>query len=867
MTNDLNFVDEVLALPGFKQSLSSAAVLTLRQELDMVVGGPNVQPVNWSFALMCASALTAYEEEAANEAVLRIAQSCLLAGELTTGEQKAAALLLLQREGNVRATELAAAKGITDLKALHQAPLELRLDAGARISQLTVDSSDSSFVLNTFQKEFWDEAQNLGWLSISAPTSAGKSFIVRTWIKERLTRAPDTKIIYLAPTRALIEEVSTGLRTELGPDVVVQTLPWNLHNASSSVGTASVFVFTQERLHIHLTSNSDFVADFIFVDEAQNIGSSSRGILMSQVISECASRNRSAQIIFASPLSENPEILVQASTGNRPGRHITGESVTVSQNLIYVNQIPRKGKHYNLRNRYRGQEHDLGIVELSDTPTRGQKLPRLAYALGGEGGNLIYANGAADAESYAREIYNLLGPTADDSSEDLADLSEFIRETIHEKYLLASYVLRGVAFHYGDIPLSLKLRIEDQFKKGNIKYLACTSTLLEGVNLPCRNIFVRNPKKGSTNDMSTADFWNLAGRAGRWGTEFQGNIFCIDTDKADVWKKVPTDRVRMPISISAKSMLEAPNEIVRYIQAGAPKTGRTSIFSQETESTLSFITAESIRGRSIAEIPGLDTSASSTQELDSMVSSMLGDISVDHEVIARHFGVSPLSMERLRTAIAGADLGKIQLVDPRADDAFDSFKDALAVVDDHLGGPFGNGQYRLSVANLLIHWMRGRPLRMIIENRAKYRRDRNKEVNYPSLIREVLGQVEKIARFEAPKYLSCYSDILKSEASRRGTEVPDLMEDIRLMLELGVTRRTDMSLIANGLSRASAVHVGALFTPPDLDEAAVRELLLSHDFEVENLPAFVRKEVRALVERLSAGNVSQVMPGPELHGD
>lgn len=858
MTSNLNFVEEVLAMPGFRSSLAGAAILGLRQELDMVTGGPSVEPVNWNFALMCASALTSHEEEAANEAVLRIAQSCLLAGALTTNEQKTAALLLLEREGNVRATELAGEKGLADLESLKQIPLDLRLDASARVSQLTVDSSEHSFVLNTFQKDFWDQAQNKGWLSISAPTSAGKSFIVRTWIKESFTRKPDIKIIYLAPTRALIEEVSTGLRSELGPDVRLQTLPWNLH--SDSAPSASVFVFTQERLHIHLTNNSDFVPDLIFVDEAQNIGSSSRGILMSQVISECVSRNEDAQVIFASPLSSNPEILVQSSSGGEPGRHITGESVTVTQNLIYVNQVRRHPKSYSLRNRYMGDENEIGVVELADVPGDGQKLPRLAHALGGSGGNLIYANGAAEAESFSREIYNLLGPSTDGTPAALTDLSEFIRETVHEKYLLASYVLRGVAFHYGDIPLTIKLRIEEQFKLGNIKYLACTSTLLEGVNLPCRNIFIRNPKKGANNPMTTADFWNLAGRAGRWGTEFQGNIFCVDTDKPKVWKSIPTDRVRMPIRISAKSMLEDPNNIANYIKMGAPKTSKTSQFSPETESTLSFITAESIRGRDIAKIPGIDTSSMSTLELDSLVQSMLETIKVDPSVMARHFGVSPLSMERLRSAIETVDLTSIQLVDPRADHAFESFRDALALVDNYLGGPFGNGLYRLSVANLLINWMRGRPLRVIIENKAQYLRDNNKDVNYPSLIRAVLTQVEKIARFEAPKYLSCYSDIVKSEAARRGTEVPDLMEDIRLMLELGVTRRTDMSLIANGLSRASAIQVGALFPQADLDEAAVLELLHSHDFEVENLPAFVRKEVRGLVGRILIGELPIDLP-------
>lgn len=846
--SELSFVEEVLSLPGFRESLSRAAVHTLRQELPMLRDRPQIDPIDWNFALMCASALTAHEEEAANEAVLRIAQSCLQVGDLTTDYQKAAALLLLEREGNVRAKELAGSKGIMDLNTLNRAPLELRLDAGARVSQLTVESSDATFILNSFQKEFWDKAQQLGWLSISAPTSAGKSFIVKTWIKERINRDPSTKIVYLAPTRALIEEVNADLRGDLGANISVQTLPWNLQTSTPNM--PSIFVFTQERLHIHLSGNPDFAPDFVFVDEAQNLGSSSRGILLSQVISECASRNPLAQVIFASPLSNNPEILVASTPDRHPGRYITGESVTVTQNLIYVNQLPRKGKLYGLRVRYRGREHNLGTVELADVPTAGQKLAYLAKALGGSGGNLIYANGPAEAESCARQIFDLLGEGAENLSEELADLSEFIRETVHEKYLLATYVRRGVAFHYGDIPLNLKLRIEEQFKKGNIKYLACTSTLLEGVNLPCRNIFIRNPKKGISNDMSLADFWNLAGRAGRWGTEFQGNIFCIDTDRPKVWKSVPTERIRMPIKIAANTNLDEPDEIISYIAQGAPKTNKTTKFSPETESALSFVSAEAIRGRNVNQIPGLNMEGKDTKNLDSHLNAMLEYIALDHDVIARHFGISPMSMERLRKSTESVDLASIQLVDPRADDAFDSYRDALAIIDEYLGGPFGNERYRLSVTNLLIHWMRGRPLRSIIEGRAKYQREHNQEVNYPKLIRTVLGEVEKVARFEAPKYLSCFSDIVNSEASRRGTVVHNLMDDIRLMLELGVTRRTDMSLIANGLSRSSAMHVGQLFQVHDLDESSTLGLLLNHDFEVEDLPPFVTKEVRLLVQRL-----------------
>ena len=46
--------------------------------------------------------------------------------------------------------------------------------------------------------------------------------------------------------------------------------------------------------------------------------------------------------------------------------------------------------------------------------------------------------------------------------------------------------------------------------------------------------------------MTEIDFWNLAGRAGRQGKEFQGNIICIDTEHTNVCKtSVPFERKKI----------------------------------------------------------------------------------------------------------------------------------------------------------------------------------------------------------------------------------------------------------------------------------------------------------------------------------
>ncbi len=58
------------------------------------------------------------------------------------------------------------------------------------------------------------------------------------------------------------------------------------------------------------------------------------------------------------------------------------------------------------------------------------------------------------------------------------------------------------------------MRIEELFREGEIKTIFCTSTLVEGINLPADNLFVTSYKNGRSN-MTPVNFRNLVGRVGR----------------------------------------------------------------------------------------------------------------------------------------------------------------------------------------------------------------------------------------------------------------------------------------------------------------------------------------------------------------
>lgn len=116
-----------------------------------------------------------------------------------------------------------------------------------------------------------------------------------------------------------------------------------------------------------------------------------------------------------------------------------------------------------------------------------------------------------------------------------------IQNYIHPDYYLAEVLKKGVAFHYGKLPQLIRNLVEDLYKKEEIQNVFCTSTLLEGVNMPTQNIFILDNKNG-TRKLDPIDFWNLSGRAGRLAQELEGNIFCLqykgfEWDNKEIFRK------------------------------------------------------------------------------------------------------------------------------------------------------------------------------------------------------------------------------------------------------------------------------------------------------------------------------------------
>lgn len=849
-----NVIAEVMESPRFQEQLDRASRLAILSDLP-AVNTDSLDPVDWRYALLCCSILTGSRSEGAQDAVLRVTQACL-GGDDTTPEQRAASALLLERLGNAPALRLAESRQLvpSDIWVTSPAPLGLEV-LRSRLELSIPVSAEESLHVNPFQREFWSAASANTWLSVSAPTSAGKSFIVRQWI-ESATRAADTfRCVYVVPTRALIQEVSEELEQQFAGRAGIHTLPWD---AEIGDQPQEVFVLTQERLHLLQQEDPSFAADLTFVDEAQKFGDDSRGVLLQQVLDESVSRKPNGQVVFASPLSDNPELLLEAVPVGASSASLVGGTVTVTQNLFWVNQVKYHPQRWTVEMMTDRGATPIGDVQLPARPSPASKrLPLLAVTLGeSSSSNVVYVNGAAAAETAARQIYEALGPDAYvGDNADVAALRELSQKTIHRSYALNTCLQRGVAFHYGNMPLLVRVEIERLFRSGILRYLVCTSTLLEGVNLPCKNLFVRGPRRGRGRVMGAADFWNLAGRAGRWGKEFQGNVFCVDTSDEKQWPDPPVSRVRYPLTRATDEVMSDVDALISYIEAGTPP--EQSGGDPPMESVYSFLSSLVARGVPLADLPGIASLETDARDrLEQVLVGSLDVVEVPPALISRHAGISPLSMQRLLEDFRRHDdVSELMISPPESDDAVDTVVSAFGRLQRNLGGNLGQPARQYMLALLVVNWMRGAPLALIIASRLRYLESRNREHKTATVIRECMADVEQIARFEAPRLLACYVDLLQLHLSESNLQDQMVeLPDVAMLLELGVSRTTEVSMITLGLSRTTAIAVSEFIIEDDLDPTRCIGWLQAADVESLDLPELVKREIRMLLTRRGVRN-------------
>lgn len=374
------------------------------------------------------------------------------------------------------------------------------------------------------QYQLFEAMKDSNHFSFSGPTSFGKSFIMDAFIQYIITeRHGIDNIVILVPTRALINQVTARLKKTITDEnykvLAHPVVPAIYKNRMLKY----VFVFTPERLISYLGEKENPVINYMFVDEAHKIiaEKDSRSPLYYHAI--LLAERKSIKLYFASPNIPNADVFLQLFEKSVDEQMIIRES-PVSQNRFFVDYVEGNGRMFTET----GEDivfDDLGKREHG-------YVSKLLRKLGCDCKNIVYCNTVADTIDFALQFSKNL-PEQNDPRID--SLIELIKTYVHKEYFLIDCLKKGVAFHFGRLPQRIRERIEKLFEEKVIDYMFCTSTLLEGVNLPAKNIFIFSNAIGNSK-FSDVDFWNLAGRAGRLSKELSGNIICVRIeDKKNRW--------------------------------------------------------------------------------------------------------------------------------------------------------------------------------------------------------------------------------------------------------------------------------------------------------------------------------------------
>lgn len=692
--------------------------------------------------------------------------------------------------------------------------------------------------------------------SYSAPTSMGKSFIMRMFIKDEIMHGAQKNYALIVPTKALINEVRLKVIDDLGGEKNTEKVNYlKLHNYSVVTAASDIaledenrnfiLVMTPERLLYLLIAKPHFDLDYLFIDEAHKLsGKNSRAPFYYKVVDKFVHRQKKPHFIFASPNIPNPQVylglMLNAEEGDEDALAITYSPVVQIKFLVDL----KKGRIevYNdhaLEDQCRillDNVRDSGI-EVNDflmaIETQNTKLPKKKRKQ-----SIVYYNGRDKAIRAAYSFYERIKPNGPKNDPLLETLSKDIQEEVHQWYYLAEMVRYGIAYHIGYLPASIRARIEELFKSGNITVMFCTSTLLEGVNLPADNLFIME-NKIFLSEMNTIDFRNLIGRVGRISFNLFGNVYFV----AERNSKITTDDyVRMlgqEIPEQSLSIATDPNvlkKVEKQYVADILKSGKSEIPRRVNADGKAMQSEESYEMmRRFATILQGDI----VHERDTLVRrEFKGFLTpADEEFIRDTFKdaeVKPdddinTSVDQTTSLIAAIRRERNPLRYPDLVDGKFVYDDVLAFLDElaevfnweeYEAGTLGKPSLRRWYAVILCQWMDGGGLKFIMERALEYHQNHpypfwiNKygspiKYNYLSgdhrnaVFGDTLEVIENIILYSISNYFLRFSNEYRKIKGDEALNRNNWYEYV----EFGTTNPLTILLQRSGFSRESARYI------------------------------------------------------------
>lgn len=343
-------------------------------------------------------------------------------------------------------------------------------------------------------------------ISISAPTSAGKSYSIRDFIAEC-----DGDAVVVVPSRALIAEYVNTMKEKFDGDKSVMISSF-VDNVFTCRSPRRIFVLTPERAKDLFLYGEKLDLQVFFFDEAQISEEEQRGIIFDVLVRRVRKNFPAAKLIFAHPFVQNP--------GAQLSKHKFDEVSSYSRAYNYgtVGRICIF-EHSNKKNYYFSPYDEKGhlIRRCLEFPSKFSD-----FAFNGEHSVLAYVSKSSIyngtfLKDFKKYIADLPFVESEEAYEIIENISDILGADEDEhKSNLVSLLGKGVVIHHGSIPLEVRFLIEKFIRRGFAKICFATSTLAQGVNMPFDIVWLQNMRfLGEGDSGRSLAFKNLIGRAGR----------------------------------------------------------------------------------------------------------------------------------------------------------------------------------------------------------------------------------------------------------------------------------------------------------------------------------------------------------------
>ncbi|USS89367.1 DEAD/DEAH box helicase [Fructilactobacillus cliffordii] len=663
------------------------------------------------------------------------------------------------------------------------------------IKTVTNESPDKKVKFTDEQIEIFNELIEKPNFSFSASTSFGKSFLLFNYIKYMIEKDNGINICFLVPTRSLINQTVESLRELIAKSSYTILVNPDVPKIFSK--KHHMFIFTPERLITSFSFKNKI--DILIVDEAQNIVSEDeRSPLFYHAVQEA--KNRNIKIYFSSPWINNPDIFFDIFNYELKN-YKKAEILNVYQNKYFVNLENKKIDIYvDSLNKNVKSSHSIDLKKSFETCDFIKRITKNDQSI-------IYCNSSFKTVNFAKTMESYC-----DSSKntDLELLSQKIKSEIHKKYFLSDLVKKGIAYHFGALPPSIRKEIEYQFKKGNIKYLFTTSTLLQGVNLPAKNLFILDDKIGMSK-IKPLQFNNLIGRAGRLSKDLYGNVFVVRTADNKIDEKIFDNFKVDEMNINAEIL-----------------TGKNNFYDKISKIILNEKLPKSLtktKKRQLIEYSSIVTYHDKNKIKSSLnlklkkdsrykeVKDVINNIDVPDDII---FQFSPIDVRQQQTIKNKSKEDQVDLNKLLNNNDMETVLQTLfsqynwEVIENKNG--IGKKSSLKYYAFLLKNWIESTPLNLIIKNTINYysknelsvrmndydyEKFDNSSIHVNKIINDIMRNIETIIRYKIKNYITNYLSLTNSDKDNKWKDY----------LNYGTLDDAIIELQKIGFDRASSIDI------------------------------------------------------------